>query len=294
VDFTDAEFSILEDSSVVAAISLAMDGRILGANAYLRRFFGVGNNSDLAGRALREFLVHEDDWALWAAGGQVTTQLRSPAGKVLVLRGDVRSSRLPSGRRLYGIFVEVADEQPLRAAAQHSARMEALGSLTAGIAHDFNNLLTVLVGNIYLVAEELRDRPKAFERIKAARDAGKRGAELIKQLLAFARREQLDHGVVDPCKVVDGIVPLLRRAVGTRITLEMLSSTGFPSKGLIYNHNSHLTFMTKMAPFWENISQICLSPKASSSKSKPAKTWPTNIPHKSLATCAPQGLSMDF
>jgi signal transduction histidine kinase/CheY-like chemotaxis protein len=226
VDFTDAEFSILEDSSVVAAISLAMDGRILGANAYLRRFFGVGNNSDLAGRALREFLVHEDDWALWAAGGQVTTQLRSPAGKVLVLRGDVRSSRLPSGRRLYGIFVEVADEQPLRAAAQHSARMEALGSLTAGIAHDFNNLLTVLVGNIYLVAEELRDRPKAFERIKAARDAGKRGAELIKQLLAFARREQLDHGVVDPCKVVDGIVPLLRRAVGTRITLETQLEAG--------------------------------------------------------------------
>ena len=50
--------------------------------------------------------------------------------------------------------------------------MEALGSLTAAIAHDFNNVLTVLVGNLYLIGEELRERPRVFEKLKAARDAG--------------------------------------------------------------------------------------------------------------------------
>ena len=93
-----------------------------------------------------------------------------------------------------GTFVEANADENLRAAVQQSARMEALGSLTAGIAHDFNNLLTVLVGNLYLLAEDLRGNPKLFERLKAARDAGKRGADLIKQLLTFARREQLDNG----------------------------------------------------------------------------------------------------
>src|SRR5690606_463734 len=124
------------------------------------------------------------------------------------------------GRRLVGIFVDAGDDKALRAAAQHSARMEALGSLTAGVAHDFNNLLTVLVGNLYLIGEELRERPRVFEKLKAARDAGKRGTELIKQLMAFARREEVQLGTTDPAKVVGDLLPLLRRALGGRITLE--------------------------------------------------------------------------
>jgi hypothetical protein len=98
--------------------------------------------------------------------------------------------------------------------------MEALGSLTAGVAHDFNNLLTVLVGNLYLIGEELRERPQVFEKLKAARDAGKRGTELIKQLMTFARREELTVGTIDPTKVIAELLPLLRRALGARITLE--------------------------------------------------------------------------
>jgi CheY-like chemotaxis protein len=104
--------------------------------------------------------------------------------------------------------------------------MEALGSLTAGVAHDFNNLLTVLVGNLYLLGEELREKPRVFEKLKAARDAGKRGTDLIKQLLSFARREELSVGVIDPAGVVESIVPLLRRALGSRITLETTFSAG--------------------------------------------------------------------
>jgi len=98
--------------------------------------------------------------------------------------------------------------------------MEALGSLTAGVAHDFNNLLTVLVGNLYLVGEEVRERPRVFEKLKAARDAGKRGTELIKQLMTFARREEIDVGTIDPAEVVGKVLPLLRRALGPRIVLE--------------------------------------------------------------------------
>ena len=59
-----------------------------------------------------------------------------------------------------------------------------------------------------------------FEKLKAARDAGKRGTELIKQLMTFARREELDVGTIDPRKVVGDLLPLLRRALGARITLE--------------------------------------------------------------------------
>ncbi len=153
-----------------------------------------------------------------AADAGAVLRLRSASGAVVTLRGDVR--KMSSGASC-GVFVNASDEAQLRAAVQHSARMEALGSLTTGIAHDFNNLLTVLVGNLYLVAEELRDRPKVFEKIKSARDASKRGADLIKQLLAFARREQLETAVIDPCKVVTDLEPLLRRALGSKVALRV-------------------------------------------------------------------------
>lgn len=218
-DTGDFEFAVLEDSTVVAALLFSADGVIHGSNALLRRLLGVGESRDLRGRNLREFFADPAEWLAWraglGAGGPVTLRLRSPLRSV-ALRGDVRSAN----GLLCGTFIEVNDDEQLKAAVQQSARMEALGSLTAGIAHDFNNLLTVLVGNLYLIAEDLRDQPKHFEKVKAARDAGKRGAELIKQLLAFARREQVTTGVLDPCKVITELAPLLRRALTSRIALE--------------------------------------------------------------------------
>ena len=71
-----------------------------------------------------------------------------------------------------------------------------------------------------MLGEELREQPRVFEKLKAARDAGKRGTELIKQLMTFARREELTVGVIEPQKVIAELLPLLRRALGVRITLE--------------------------------------------------------------------------
>jgi signal transduction histidine kinase/CheY-like chemotaxis protein len=148
--------------------------------------------------------------------------LRGGDGSTRLFRGDIRPLGHGAARRILGIFVDDEDRNALRVAVQHTARMEALGSLTAGIAHDFNNLLTVLVGNLYLLGEDLRDQPQVFAKLKAARDAGKRGTELIKQLLTFARREELDVGNIDPVTVIANLLPLLRRALGARITLDTL------------------------------------------------------------------------
>jgi signal transduction histidine kinase len=220
----DFELEILETSVVVAALFVAPDGKIVASNGRIRGLLGVADARDLIGQALVDFLADPVDWSLWQQAQTVrqpvTLRLRARGGAQVLLRGDVREVRRGAQRVLCGVFVEANDDEKLRAAVQQSARMEALGSLTAGIAHDFNNLLTVLVGNLYLVAEDLRAQPKTFEKLKAARDAAKRGADLIKQLLTFARREELTVDSIEPCNVVAELVPLLRRALGSRITLE--------------------------------------------------------------------------
>lgn len=220
----ELDFGILEASDVVAAIVVSADGTVLGANSKMRRFLGMSEAPPAGGMRLAEHFVDAAAWALWrdAVNGRhpLEVELRGFDGVPQVFRGEIVARGEGSQRRLVGLLVDGADGKALRAAAQHSARMEALGSLTAGVAHDFNNLLTVLVGNLYLIGEEVREQPRVFEKLKSARDAGKRGTELIKQLMTFARREQLVLGTIDPAKVVRDLLPLLRRALGTRITLE--------------------------------------------------------------------------
>ena len=220
----DLDLTILETSSVVAAVVVDLDGNIVGANARMRRFLGIGDAQATASKSLVEQLIEPGAWRAWRdvprTGRVVEIELRGFDGTKRVFRGDLSVQGEGAGRRILGLFVDGDDTKALRAAAQRSARMEALGSLTAGVAHDFNNLLTVLVGNLYLIGEEVRERPRVFEKLKAARDAGKRGTDLIKQLMTFARREDLDVGTIDPRKVIGDLLPLLRRALGPRITLE--------------------------------------------------------------------------
>src|SRR5262245_5366769 len=220
----DFEFAALESSSVVAAIAVTAEGVILAANARMRRFLGLRDGEVEKAKPFRAHLADAAAWAAWCdaarASRPIEVELRGFDGTTKQFRGDVLLISDGAEQRFVGVLVDGDDSKALRAALQHSARMDALASLTAGVAHDFNNLLTVLVGNLYLIGEELRERPRVFEKLKAARDAGKRGSELIKQLMTFARREELDVGTIDPSKVIGDLLPLLRRALGARITLD--------------------------------------------------------------------------
>lgn len=224
---TFPEQPVLDTSTVVATLTVSADGVVLAANAALRKWLDVCTDADLIGRPLAEWLAGANGWASWQAAlsrgavRAVDVQFRGRNGTVAALRGDI--TRLgdggASGTRLLGVFVDTSAERQSRHALQRSARLEALASLTGGVAHDFNNLLTVLVGNLSLVAEELRGRPDTFAKLKASRDAAKRGSDLIRQLLGFARSGEAEAGVVDPVKVIENLLPLLSRALGSRISL---------------------------------------------------------------------------
>jgi CheY-like chemotaxis protein len=99
--------------------------------------------------------------------------------------------------------------------------------LTGGLAHDFNNLLGVVVGNLDLAAERLKADPKAGELIDAALNGALRGAELVKKLLAFSRRQPLEPKVVDLNADLPEIVALLKRTLGENIAI-----TAKPAAGL--------------------------------------------------------------
>lgn len=98
-------------------------------------------------------------------------------------------------------------------------KLEAIGQLTGGVAHDFNNLLTVIIGGLNMLLKRIEDQ-KQREIAEHMLDAAKRGDRLTKQLLAFSRGKRMELTAIDLHQLAPGMEELLRRSVGTDVTIE--------------------------------------------------------------------------
>jgi PAS domain S-box-containing protein len=124
-------------------------------------------------------------------------------------------------RRIFtGFLRDLTMRQRIEQDLRQSQKMEAIGQLTGGIAHDFNNLLTVILGDMEMLQDRVRD-PQHLEILKEARETAEHGAELTGRLLAFARRQALNPKLVDVGDLVAQFTGLLRRALGETIEISV-------------------------------------------------------------------------
>jgi PAS domain S-box-containing protein len=177
-----------------------IEGRIGAEVAHLvRRLLG--------GEALRDLEVQQQ-----AAGGAM-----------LDLR--VSGALLHESDRRFGgavcIVEDVTDTKATRRQLEHAQRMEAVGQLTGGLAHDFNNLLAVVIGNLDILHDQMAAVPEAKEPLDLALKASLGGATLIRQLLAFSRRQALSPKPVDLGALVASMRALMARTLGEHIEVEM-------------------------------------------------------------------------
>jgi nitrogen-specific signal transduction histidine kinase len=125
-------------------------------------------------------------------------------------------------------------EEELRetmAKLQQAQKMETVGNLTGGIAHDFNNLLGVLIGNLDLLKEIVAEDGEATELVEEALEAGLRGKELNRRMLAFARRQSLKPEILDVNEILTSMTKLLQRSLGERIEINLrCSANAWPIK----------------------------------------------------------------
>ncbi|MEW6666530.1 MAG: PAS domain S-box protein [Thermodesulfobacteriota bacterium] len=114
------------------------------------------------------------------------------------------------------------EKAKLQAELLQSQKLEAVGKLTGGIAHDFNNLLTPIIGNADMALSDLRADDPLHEVMEEIRNAGARAASLVRQLLAFSRKQILQPGILDLNGVLRDMEKMLRRIIGEDIDLETL------------------------------------------------------------------------
>jgi signal transduction histidine kinase/DNA-binding response OmpR family regulator len=205
-----AEIRFLVDKNADGIIVVDEDGIVLFVNPAAEQIFGRSAHS-LVGSPIgipliagdtTEITIHRPD------GGQIDAEIR-----VVDTRWEHRPARLAS---LRDISARKAVEERLR----QSAKMEAVGRLTAGIAHDFNNLLTVVLGNLESAQRQHSlANSKRMQALDNATRGARRAAVLTERLLAFARQKPLEPRVLDVNDVVLGMSDLLQRTLGERINV---------------------------------------------------------------------------
>lgn len=110
---------------------------------------------------------------------------------------------------------------------RHAERLDAIGNLTGGIAHDFNNLLTVVKSSVEYLCNELVDAALR-EAAELAQEAANRGVDLVKNLLTFARKQELSPKTLDVNALIKSLVNLVRRVLPTNIAIQVNTAENLP------------------------------------------------------------------
>lgn len=138
---------------------------------------------------------------------------------------------VPSVQRVWREHQERAARRRAEAALLESQaqfrqvqKLEAVGRLAGGLAHDFNNLLTVIMGQSQVLLSEMGLEDPLRGRVEEMHKAGDRARLLIRQLLAFSRKQPSEAKVLDLNTIVTDLEPMLRRLIGTDIHLLLRAS----------------------------------------------------------------------
>ncbi len=125
---------------------------------------------------------------------------------------------------------DITEEIKLETQLRQSQKMEAVGQLAGGIAHDFNNLLQVILGYGELALNGVDADSSIHQHLQETLKAAERAKVLVKQLLAFSRRQVLDTKDVDLNDVITDMIKMIRRVIGEHITLDTIVN---PELGIV-------------------------------------------------------------
>ncbi|MCC5992240.1 MAG: response regulator [Rhodobacteraceae bacterium] len=210
----------------VAIAHIAPDGRIALANQAARRLLQITTRDDVRlcdrleglGRPLVEWL--EDVRSGHLAHSTEVMRLARRGEEAYI---QVSLRKLPGGPEGYTLAVmhDATELKSLEAKFTQSQKMQAIGQLAGGVAHDFNNLLTAISGHCELIVMRHDSNDVDYPDLMQIQQNTNRAAALVRQLLAFSRKQTLQIETLDLHATLADLVHLLNRLLGEKITLSL-------------------------------------------------------------------------
>ncbi len=232
---TSATLSALFEASPAAIVTYDRTGNVTAWNSGAERIFGW-TSDEVLGR-LPPYLdditrVHFQGTLARSLAGRTTLNERfrrvRKDGRPIELSGSAAPLRDSRGRiiGMAGVLVDYTERKQLEEQLVQSQRLESIGRLAGGIAHDFNNILTAISGYTELLLVDLDNSDPRRAHAQEIGRASERAGALVKQLLAFSRKQFLQPCVISLDTVLADIGPMLGRLISEDIELVVAGNTG--------------------------------------------------------------------
>jgi two-component system cell cycle sensor histidine kinase/response regulator CckA len=226
----EARFARFFHNTPVAIATIARDGRIGSMNASFIRLFGTGEGAEhsifsVVADADRAKFESEVRGALDAKSG-----MREAEVTLTTLKGEEpRSARFyittveaEDGEAAIVHAIDTTEQRALEAQFAQSQKMQAVGQLAGGVAHDFNNVLTAIIGYSDLLLANHRPTDPSFQDLMQIKQNANRAAGLVRQLLAFSRRQTMRPQMLQLGDVLSDLsTGLLKRIIGETVKLDV-------------------------------------------------------------------------
>lgn len=154
---------------------------------------------------------HRFEWDHRRADGEVF-----PVEVLLTAAGE-RDEQI-----LHVVWRDITERKQLEEQLLQAQKMDAVGQLAGGIAHDFNNLLVAIIGHSDLLESGLEDRRDLLARVHQIQQAATRAAALVRQLLAFSRKQRVQQRIIDLNALLLDLEQLLHRLIGEDVRLDVV------------------------------------------------------------------------
>ncbi|MFZ1814141.1 MAG: ATP-binding protein [Rhizobiaceae bacterium] len=240
----EVRFTRFFNNTPFAVASLGEDGRFIRPNAPFQRMFanliesrrGISNLnfSDMASEQERPAL--EAAWKAASDGqanikpvditipgekGRFARYFLSPA-RMNENAHDAEGGGTDDQETVILHVMETTEQRALEEQFAQGQKMQAVGQLAGGVAHDFNNVLTAIIGFSDLLLANHRPSDPSFQDIMNIKQNANRAASLVRQLLAFSRRQTLRPQVLQMGDVLSDLRMLLDRLLGEKVSLNVV------------------------------------------------------------------------
>ncbi|MDA4848246.1 cell cycle histidine kinase CckA [Hoeflea poritis] len=229
----EMRFTRFFNNTPMAIASVDGGGKIVRTNApFLKMFSGAVSRDDLEKGTRFETVVHEADRKLFASALEAAAE-----GKGDIQPVDTRHAA--DGERFIRFYVtaviddgdsketaivyavETTEQKALEAQMAETQKMNAVGTLAGGIAHDFNNVLTAILLSADHLLLSLRPSDSSFADLMEIKRNANRAAVLVRQLLAFSRKQTMRPTVLSMTDVIGDLRMLVDRLTGTHVKLDI-------------------------------------------------------------------------
>ncbi len=226
----EIRFSRFFNDTPFAIATLDDLGRIVATNAPFISIFGVSASAQAVENVpIIELIAQDSREEFERALGRVRQNRSEIAPVDALLKSDnekaVRlyfsaSEQIDGSSESVVVYaLDMTEYRRLQAQITQGAKMQAVGQLAGGVAHDFNNVLTVIIGFSDLLLLKHKPSDPSFSDIMSIKQSANRAAGLVRQLLAFSRRQTLRPQVLEVPTHVDDLTVLLNRLIGEKSSL---------------------------------------------------------------------------